>query len=110
MTALAWSPPCCSLPTLFVPCRALLPPPRFFPAPPRRLPAPAKKIGDEGAPLAIIDDTPAAEAYFVGLYQSASTATPYACDPRLPAVYTRLSAHVAFLAAAVAPYQLSYFG
>lgn len=92
---------------------ARFPPPASFPSPAYSCPPCVihpQKTGDEGAPLAVMDDTPAAEMYFVGLYQSAVTATPYACDPRAPAVYTRLSAHAAFLSDAVAPYRLSFFG
>ncbi|KAK1862626.1 hypothetical protein I4F81_005194 [Pyropia yezoensis] len=68
-------------------------------------------VGDEGAPLAVFDaNTTAGEPTFVGLFQAAAPPAAAACEPSSPAVYTRLSAHVAALAAAVAPYSLSFTG
>lgn len=67
-------------------------------------------VGDEGAPIVAFDDTPAEATYFVGLYQAAFSTDTFLCEPRAPAVYTRLSAHIRFLTDAVVPFRLSFFG
>ncbi|GAB0497578.1 hypothetical protein MMPV_008913 [Pyropia vietnamensis] len=71
-------------------------------------------VGDEGAPLAAFDDdTPGGEPYFVGLFHAVAATTSLAaprCGPQSAAVYIRLSAHVAALSDAVAPYRLSFYG
>ncbi|OSX80165.1 hypothetical protein BU14_0058s0076 [Porphyra umbilicalis] len=65
--------------------------------------------GDEGAPLGVLDDGEGEEFYFVGLAQSFFGSRTFLCNPNAPAVYTRLSAHLDFLARAVRPYTLSLF-
>ncbi|GAB0497577.1 hypothetical protein MMPV_008912 [Pyropia vietnamensis] len=66
-------------------------------------------VGDDGAPLALAETDPDGSTYFVGLYFTSFTSADFICDPRAPSVYTRLSAHIAFLSRSVAPRELLFY-